>query len=84
MLAQLKKNPIAAALAFVVACSVCFLPVLIAAIAVGGITSTVGSFAGSIWGVAAGIIVTAGSLAASVWLMRRHRDRCSPAPVRES
>ena len=84
MLAQLKKNPIAAALAFVVACSVCFLPVLIAAIAAGGLISTVGSLSGSSWVIAAGVGLLTGSLAATVWMMRRHRDRCSPTPVRES
>lgn len=80
MLTQLKKTPVAAALAFIAACSVCLLPALIAAVAAGSLVSGAGGIAGNVWMIAAGVVVTAGSLGA-VWLMRRRRDGCAPSAV---
>ena len=78
MFAQLKKTPIAAGLGFLVACSVCLLPVLIAAIAAGGFVSAAGALSWSAWVIGAAVFVFAGAIAACVWLLLRHRDRCAP------
>jgi hypothetical protein len=77
MLAQLKKTPIAAALGFIVACSVCLLPALVAATAAGGLVSA-GGISGNGLFMGGGLLVLVGSIAASVWLLRRHHDRCTP------
>ena len=84
MLARLKKTPVAAGIGFLIACAVCFLPALIAAIAAGGFVSAVGGYSGNAWVMAGGIFVLAGSIATGVWLMRRHRDECAPTLTTES
>ena len=83
MLAQLKKTPVAAGLAFVAACSICFLPALIAAVAAGGVISGAGGLTGNVWLTGTGVGVLIASLGAGVWLVRRNRSGCAPNSVRE-
>ena len=80
MLSQLNRTPVAAALAFVAACSVCLLPALIAAIAAGGLVSGVGGLTGNVWLTVVGAGVLIATIGAGIWLARRSHNDCAPSP----
>ena len=72
MSANAKKTSIGAAIAFVVACSICFLPAIVAAVAAGGLLST-GGILGNGWLLSAGVLAIALAAALAGWLVARRQ-----------